>query len=212
MNAGETGSHGDMPPLFGRALCLDFVNTVDPRHSGERRDFLADYAALVRWARHAGALSAAEERALLTRAPDAAAAKRAHAAALALREALYDLFAPQDVSAARRREALAVFNRAVASAYAMACVRPDGEGFAWAWREDAAAADRPLWSVVRSAAELLTSDALGRVRECPGESGKCGWLFLDTTKNATRRWCSMGGCGNRAKARRHYARARGRRA
>ena len=212
MKPAEPTAHLDMPTLLGRELSLDFVNTVDPRHSAERRDFLPDYRALVRWGRHAGALSAGEERALLAHAPDSPAARRVHADALGLREALYDLFAPEDVSAARRRAALAVLNRAVARAYAMACVRPDGDGFSWAWQEADGALDRPLWPVVRSAADLLTSDALGRVRECPGESGKCGWLFLDTTKNATRRWCSMGGCGNRAKARRHYARARARQA
>jgi predicted RNA-binding Zn ribbon-like protein len=30
-------------------------------------------------------------------------------------------------------------------------------------------------------------------------------MFLDTTRNASRRWCDMAGCGNRAKAKRFYA-------
>ncbi|MCB0153982.1 MAG: CGNR zinc finger domain-containing protein, partial [Anaerolineae bacterium] len=55
-----------------------------------------------------------------------------------------------------------------------------------------------------SAAELLTSDRLNRVGQCAGES--CGWLFLDTTRNHSRRWCEMEHCGNRAKAKRHYRR------
>lgn len=68
-----------------------------------------------------------------------------------------------------------------------------------------------LWPVVASAAELLVSvEQLPLLRICGlHESGECGWLFLDETRNHTRRWCSMKDCGNRAKARRHYHRVRG---
>jgi predicted RNA-binding Zn ribbon-like protein len=66
--------------------------------------------------------------------------------------------------------------------------------------------DRVLWPAVVSAAELLTSDDLGRVRECASE--RCAWLFLDRSKNQSRRWCDMTVCGNRSKARRHYSRLR----
>lgn len=79
--------------------------------------------------------------------------------------------------------------------------------FVWGWDDAAPALDRPLWPVARSLAELLTSDELPRVRECAADN--CAWLFIDTSKNRSRRWCDMAVCGNRAKARRHYARARG---
>ena len=64
----------------------------------------------------------------------------------------------------------------------------------------------PLRPIVRSAAELLVSDQLDRVRECDG--ARCTWLFLDQSRNRSRRWCSMETCGNRAKARRHYRRTK----
>jgi predicted RNA-binding Zn ribbon-like protein len=67
-------------------------------------------------------------------------------------------------------------------------------------------ARRILWTVARSAAELLTSDHLGAVRVCAGSG--CGWLFLDLSRNRSRRWCAMSDCGNREKARRHYQRVR----
>src|SRR5207302_22567 len=66
--------------------------------------------------------------------------------------------------------------------------------------------DRMLWPVIRSAADLLVSGEAQRVRRCASET--CDWLFLDTSRNHSRRWCDMSGCGNRAKARRHYARAK----
>jgi predicted RNA-binding Zn ribbon-like protein len=65
-----------------------------------------------------------------------------------------------------------------------------------------------LWPVARSAADLLTSaEELARVGQCADDRG-CGWLFFDTSRNHSRRWCAMKDCGNRAKARRHYRRQR----
>jgi predicted RNA-binding Zn ribbon-like protein len=61
--------------------------------------------------------------------------------------------------------------------------------------------------VTRSAADVLMKDDPARVRMCESPDG-CGWLFYDETRNGTRRWCSMKDCGNRAKARRHYAKSK----
>ncbi|MGH2700601.1 MAG: CGNR zinc finger domain-containing protein, partial [Actinomycetota bacterium] len=61
-----------------------------------------------------------------------------------------------------------------------------------------------LWPVVQAAIELLTSDALQRVKRC----GRCSWLFLDATKNRSRRWCSMEGCGTNEKSQRFVERRR----
>jgi predicted RNA-binding Zn ribbon-like protein len=85
---------------------------------------------------------------------------------------------------------------------------PDGGELRWAWDEADQALDAMVWPVARSAAELATSGQLHRIKECPFHEGGCGWLFLDGTKNAIRRWCSMQDCGGRAKARRQYARRR----
>jgi predicted RNA-binding Zn ribbon-like protein len=60
--------------------------------------------------------------------------------------------------------------------------------------------------VAQSAADLLTSEELNRVGQCADDH--CGWLFMDMSRNRSRRWCDMGDCGNRAKARRHYQRKR----
>ena len=81
------------------------------------------------------------------------------------------------------------------------------EGFTWEWGGDVEDFNQIIWQVARSSAELLTSDQLSRVRVCEDDRG-CGYLFIDTTRNHSRRWCSMESCGNRAKARRHYARQR----
>jgi predicted RNA-binding Zn ribbon-like protein len=64
--------------------------------------------------------------------------------------------------------------------------------------------ERPLWPVLWDAAALLTSDRRAWVHTC--HDPECAWMFLDLSRNRTRRWCSMAECGNRAKARRHYQR------
>ena len=64
----------------------------------------------------------------------------------------------------------------------------------------------PLRAVVWSAVGLVTSDALLRIREC--EAPTCRWLFLDGTRNRSRRWCDASTCGNRERVRRHYRRRR----
>ena len=83
-----------------------------------------------------------------------------------------------------------------------------GAGFGWRV-EGSRLTNAPalLAPALWSAGDLLTGPQLARVRECAND--KCLWLFLDESKNGTRRWCSMSACGNRAKAHRHYARLKG---
>jgi predicted RNA-binding Zn ribbon-like protein len=54
--------------------------------------------------------------------------------------------------------------------------------------------------------DLLQSPKSHLIRRCHGAG--CGWFFLDCTRSHTRRWCSSSDCGNRDRARRHYARHR----
>ncbi|MCK4470533.1 MAG: CGNR zinc finger domain-containing protein, partial [Anaerolineae bacterium] len=83
-------------------------------------------------------------------------------------------------------------------------IRPSADRFEWAWVLGENDLDRMLWPIVRSAAELLTSGDLRKVRQCAREG--CDWLFVDASKNHSRRWCSMNMCGSRVKARRYYQR------
>lgn len=195
----------DSRQFIGRRLCLDFANTVGSRADEHPNDHLGGYADLVAWGRQAGILTGEEARRLdregARRPADAAAALER---ALAAREAIYRIFSARAAGRPPDEADLDTLNAALARALARARLVAAGGGFAWGWAVDAAALDRPLWPVVRSAADLLTSDELPRVRGCAEET--CGWLFLDTSRNRSRRWCDMQDCGNRAKARRHYAR------
>jgi predicted RNA-binding Zn ribbon-like protein len=80
-------------------------------------------------------------------------------------------------------------------------------GLQWDWGRFEANAELPLWILSQAASQLMMSDAMWRIRACGAET--CRWLFLDTSKNHTRRWCNMKVCGNRMKARRFQARQEG---
>lgn len=195
------------PRLLAGQLSLDFVNSVDPRTGEHPRDSLGDYADLVGWARHANILNEVEARSLLNgkeRRPEQAAA--VFARAIDLRETLYRVFLPPARHAVAARGDLDALRGAYRDALGHAELVALDYGYAWKWREGDDALDRPLWPIIRSAIGLLTTPGVTRVKECDNHG--CGWLFLDTSKNGRRRWCSMEGCGSQVKMRRYYARRR----
>lgn len=192
--------------LGGGHLSLDFLNSLSERYSGpiER---LNTYADLISFARQASALDPAVAGRLLSEAErHPTLAGRALGRALHFREALYRLFVALTDGESPRSEDLDTVNGVVANALSHAKLEQGEVGFDWTWGEESRALDRPLWSIARSTAELLTSDDLSRVHFCSSDS--CLWLFLDTSRNRSRRWCDMKGCGNREKAKRHYRRVR----
>ena len=124
---------------------------------------------------------------------------------IALREAIYHIFSavaaghqPEDVD-------LKILNRDLAKAMGQSRIIAINDGFTWDTNGDKEEVDWILKPIVRSAADLLTSDELDRVKECADDKG-CGWLFMDRSRNRSRVWCDMKDCGNRAKARRFYKR------
>ncbi len=195
------------PHLAGGRTCLNFANTVGGRRPDRVHDYLGDYGDLVAWSRHAGLLTDEAARYLAAQAERRPVeAAQVLAQALALREAIYRIFSSLAAHASPAPADLALLNQALASALARLEVRTTRSGFSWGWRHEPEALEAVLWPVIRSAGELLTSEDLKRVRECAGEG--CGWLFLDLSRNHSRRWCTMDDCGNRAKAKRHYQRSR----
>jgi predicted RNA-binding Zn ribbon-like protein len=189
-------------------LCLNFANTADWHASENPVECLNEYRDLITWGRRTETLTEAEARRLLKEAAARPAeAGRTLREAVELREALYDIFVAQARGEPPAPEALGVLNRFLARALSQARLRPNEEGFAWDWEGAEAALDRMLWPVAKSAADLLTSEERERVGQCADDRG-CGYLFLDLSRNRSRRWCDMKDCGNRAKARRHYRRQR----
>jgi predicted RNA-binding Zn ribbon-like protein len=203
--------------LVGGELCLDFINTVGGRiperggSAGSRvlADKLGAYTDLVAWSRHTGSMGKADARRLLRLADSRRReAEDVLGRALLFREALHRTL--RSVMLGRRPEPpdLSLLNAEIAAARGRERLAPSGVGLRWEWPDAGGELDAPLWPVSRSAAALLTSEDLSRLRQCGGE--QCGWLFLDRSRNRSRQWCTMEDCGNLSKVRRFRRRQRGR--
>lgn len=198
---------GDFEPvetmeLTGGDVALDFVNTASARVVGPLQEKLQAYGDLATWAERVGVVDAA----LATRLRRSAGSDPRRASSVlkrarALREAVYRLFTGSEP----RAEDLDLLSEEASRAAAQRRVVAGPDGYAYAWPETGAL-DRILWPVAWAAADLLTSPDRARVKECA--SHDCSWLFLDMSRNHSRRWCDMKVCGNRAKARRFSARHR----
>lgn len=194
---------------------LDFVNTVDWTSRGPARDRIGSYGRLIEWALAADAIdepgATRLERRAFSRQRDAA---RALDDARALRWTLRRLvsaIAGNDRAVASLRLPLDELNRFVADGYAhVRLTRPASRGTAptsplvWTWDDDPDRLDSLLWPVVRSAADLLASPDIERLRVCAGAD--CGWVYVDRSRNGLRRWCQMSTCGTTEKTRRRRQR------
>ncbi|WP_162913121.1 ABATE domain-containing protein [Rhodospirillaceae bacterium SYSU D60014] len=199
-------SEADDMLLVGGALCLDFANTVDWRGTERVHDWLATYEDLVWWAKRAGALdSTAADRLLARAAMEPAAARTTLGRALSLREAIYNVASAAAGHHSPTAEALSTLNRHMFGLLARTRLTPESGGFTRDWAGAADVPDRVLWPVAWSAFDLLNGEDVNRLRECA--NADCRWLFVDRSRNRSRRWCDMRNCGNVMKARRHRGRS-----
>ncbi|GGL08236.1 hypothetical protein Sme01_67980 [Sphaerisporangium melleum] len=203
-------------PLVGGHPALDLVNTLErgtPLPGTQPRDYLSDPPSLLLWAGRAGLTGEAEARTVAEaweRDPGAAAA--ALEATREVREALYTALraitpGPDD-TAARGAALDRLHSRWVAAAGRSTLV-PDPDG-AHAVRLVVGIAPASLVPdrAVDAALDLLRAADITRVRRCPTETGGCGWVFLDRSRNGSRRWCRMADCGTQVKSRRLTERRR----
>jgi len=189
--------------LAGGDISLDFVNTASGRDSGALQEKLHGYEDLVTWAERVGVLTGAQGlrlRAAARRSPDEADAVLRRAREL--REAVFRILARDGINAGD----VDLLADEAARGAAERRLAATADGYAYAWPESDRL-EQLLWPVALAAAELLTSaQDRPRVKECAADN--CNWLFLDMSRNRSRRWCDMKVCGNRAKARRFSARHR----
>ena len=197
--------------LLGGHPALDFVNTLDWRdrdpEAGGPEECLVSFEALLAWAVCAGLVTGTEEAVLTAAARrDPKAADAVSRDAIVLREAIYALVDARRGGRLPPAASLERINHWLPRAPATPRLIAETDGYSWADRKSDIEPAALLGRLALSAGELLASGQLDRVGCCAGPG--CGWLYLDTSPNRRRRWCSMEGCGNRAKAKRHYQRSR----
>jgi predicted RNA-binding Zn ribbon-like protein len=191
--------------LAGGALALDFANTVGGTHVHPTHEHLRSYEDIARFAVLAGALSASVSKRLTQKAErDPRRAEAVYVLGIALRESIWAVFSALASGESPRDADLDLIADAAAAGAARLRLVYDRDGVSWSLPSDGEELERPLWDIARSAADILTSaEQRDRVKECA--STTCEWVFLDRSKNRSRRWCDMSDCGNRAKARRFQA-------
>ena len=185
-------------------LCLDFANTLAWRGStpAESLHGLAD---VLEWCQSNSNIALEVKAATMNWA-------RAHPAEqeslfremIAIRESIYRIFHALACNGAPPDKDVAALNRKFAACPERTHIESSKTGFGWRVESSNPTAATMLAPVLWSAGALLTGTPLTKVRECANR--QCLWLFVDDSRNGTRRWCSMQACGNRAKARRHYLR------
>lgn len=198
----ETPGHIEELRVVGGNVALDFCNTVDGVPGREPGfDSLSEYRDLVAWGVKAGVLGHEKAASLLLRA-ESAEAKASMARALEVRDLVYRIFLVIAEGWEPSRAELDALERIERRALAGAVlVGSRLTGYQWWWSEDEGT-DAPLNPVVHAAVGLLADGDLTRIKRCVA----CRWLFLDESKNRSRRWCSMEVCGTHEKMRRYVAR------
>lgn len=196
------------PSLRGGLGCVDFVNSTvshDPSGTVSSWDALAPgYANALGWLTYIGAVDDDQARTLLRLAgkqPREAATVRRRA--VALREALYRVMVAMIAQTPPDPADLAVIDEEEQRAVGMSRLAYTGDRVARVWTTDREL-DRPLWPIVTGATELLASPQVARLGQCQAEG--CQQLFLDTSKNRSRRFCSASECGTLTRVRNHRAR------
>jgi len=201
-NPGHSAGTANALRRIGGHPALDFVNTVD--NDREVPETLSDYRSLIAWCEVGGILptrDAAELRTLARAHPKSA--RRRLREAIAMRAAAGDLFQARAFGRRAPERALRIVNEKLRRSSPSLELTSKGLNYDRRAPDDGAELSEPVRRLVGVIADLLSSQDFACVRMCEGE--KCGWFFLDRSPSKRRRWCSMSGCGNRAKAQRHYS-------
>ena len=200
-------------------LCLELLKTRGWESRDRDDDVLDSPERFLAWARKQGLLTPAEARLLGSAARQPAAWFLDTVGAVReLRELLHRAFRRvADGDPPARSDAEALEGVLAASGQRLTLTTGNGEmSWRWSGRGDSSLTDVPtgdlptattvrlVGALARSAADLLTSGELERVKVC--DAHDCGWFFVDVSRNKSRRWCDMAGCGNRDKARRYRER------
>jgi predicted RNA-binding Zn ribbon-like protein len=181
---------------------LDFHNTVAWPPRGKSNDRLPRPVDLVRWGEESGIVTTDEARRLRGYCIRNGSRSRSELAdTLRLRDLVHHLFSNLAEGRAPADAPIATLNQQLKTLRSRQRIEWKRGHLRWspvASRGTSMIMDR----LALSAAELIISEYLGRLRVCGNP--QCGWLFLDTTRNGLRKWCSMAECGGRAKSKRYY--------
>lgn len=186
--------------LVGGQSSLDLINTLAWPGTAREHDWFEPPTNVTLWAVEVGLIDEHTRRRLHATVSRAANGWKPQVAAVRrIRDILRQVIAPVARGQAPSRRSIDELNRLLGSA----CSRRhlDRDTLDWSWSEPGTL-EALMAPVVWNGGHVLSSIDPERLGHCPS----CGWLFHDTTRNRSRRWCDMGDCGSRDKALRYYHR------
>lgn len=189
-------------------LAIRFTNTMAWRLRKPVEERLQSSWALLDWLQENGVADAKHLKGISgTWKEEPSLALGVYEFAIGLREAIYRLLLARVYKTTPPAQSLTVLNEVLSKPGPILKASSSGQGYVWQSRAADGDVGDLLTPIALSAVELTTGGRSAKVRQCQDDRG-CGWLFVDESRAQNRRWCSMGDCGNRAKARRHYERTR----
>lgn len=191
------GQKSDQP------VCISLTNTLEWRSGKHPKEFLHNYVDILTWARKRGAIP--NELAVgmsLYASEHPSDAEKVLSDAKRKREMIYRIFSSLAHHLEPNSDDVKELNEILLNVLTRVQIAWNGSRFVLEWNTKAQDLNCVLWEPIVSAADLLISVEINRVKECANEEEGCGFLFLDESKNLSRKWCSMAECGNRSKARR----------
>ncbi len=195
----DSGDYAGTYKVVGGEFSLDFVNTVSWPATAREHDWLDGPDNFTAWAKAVGILSRSNRDALNAR-PKAKLASELEKVRQ-IRAELDAVLRPLAFNKRPFRVAIEALNTLTHDICALRCIDP--ATLQWVWADPASLPD-VLAPVVWSAAHVVTSLERARIGHCRS----CNWIFHDTSRNRSRRWCDMADCGSRDKALRYYHRAK----
>jgi predicted RNA-binding Zn ribbon-like protein len=188
--------------LVGGHVAIDFVNTLGGLPERPDDEFLAGYPDVLAWFTHIGLVRAERARLLADAAEiDPRVATDVYARIRRLRESLDRILRCRLTDDPPGDDDLDVVRAVYADAASHADLLADAESYRLGWDQAGDTLDWPLWVLADAIMDLLTTAPLHLLGRCQ----HCRWLFLDHSKNHSRRWCSMNSCGAITKMRRYRA-------
>lgn len=182
--------------LDGGALCLDFINTVSDYFIDEPVNYIQSEEEWITWLVRVKLL----ERDVQFKESSFDLRK-----ILELREILYHIFINYITKKTISASGLKKFNKYLEWANRHINIKLDEDRIVESFQYDSLSANNYLIPIIKSAKDLLISDSVKYIKQC----GNCGWIYLDKSKNRTRRWCNMKACGNKIKTQKYYRKSAG---
>ena len=189
--------------LVGNNLSVDFVNTRI-RENGATKELLESFEDLIAWAVRVNLSDLSQAKALLQDWSGRPKASQVLKLALNFREKLREMILDAERGADIKPAVIEAINLIMKEENVYAEIVRTEEGFEKRFRADFSDPGRLLAPIAEAAADLLCYVNLAYLKKCEGAD--CVLHFYDTTKNHSRRWCSMTACGNRAKVAAFYQR------